>query len=136
VSNRLGNVRSYVAAVIAASICSLQAQALAFHVHAAPEQRSGGDRHTHAPAIHHHHHDDQTGDIRLSDASGNVETITLAVPAATSFEAIALDALPAEVQPFQQPELIARMPAVELHSHGPPLAPHSFLRGPPSSVPF
>lgn len=130
-------MRPFIAAVIAAAVCSLQAQALAFHVHPVPDQ-SRSDRHTHTPAIHHHEHhhdhDNSAGERGLSVTREDVDTIKLMVPAAVSFDALDRDAVTADVWSFEQPELTARMPPVELRSHGPPLARSTFLRGPPPST--
>ena len=125
-------MRSYLAVVLAGAICSLQVQALAFHVHAIPEH-AADNRHTHAPAIHHHDDDFDLGaHVETVDASTGT-VITIAVPAATAVSALAVDAEMTENLRAPEPQLIGDARAIEVRSHGPPPIRNSLLRGPPSS---
>ena len=135
-------MRRYIAAVIAASVCSLQAHALAFHVHAAD---SGTSHHTHAPAIHDHpdeysDHDEADRALHITSvadaASGTGTVITVMVPACAACETIAVDT--GIVTSLRTPELriVGEARAIEVRSHGPPLIFDSPLRGPPTSLLF
>ena len=131
-------MRSYLAAVIAGSVCSMQAQALAFHVHAAPEQ-PGADRHTHVPAIHHHeddtHHDeDQRRHVDADDWSAGGTVITIAVPVGTTTADMVMHAELAEALCAPELQLIGETRAIDVRSHGPPAPRNTLLRGPPTSV--
>ena len=117
------------------SVCSLQAHALAFHVHAVPDH-SGMERHSHAPAIHHHGHSDDLDDTLHLEADEESEgaVITVVVPPITAWSSIdAFIELAASLEaPLMQ--VIGEARAIEVRSHGPPPARDAALRGPPSST--
>ena len=117
------------------SVCSLQAHALAFHVHAAPDH-SGMDRHSHAPAIHHHDHaDDLDGTLHLeADEESEGAVITVVVPPMTARASIDgfLELADSLGAPLMQ--VIGEARAIEVRSHGPPPARDAALRGPPVST--
>jgi hypothetical protein len=116
--------------VIALSVCALQAQAQAFHVHRVPDH-DDASRHAHAAAIH-HHDTVSHGDLRLIEHDETVDTITLTVPAATAFDALIAVCVSATVLSFELPELSGRLPSIEVRSHGPPCLRQPSFRGPPS----
>ena len=129
------DVRSVVGAVVAISVCSLQVHALAFHVHAVPEQL-GIDRHTHGPAIHHHDYygdHDRTPHVDGGDVSAGT-VITVAIPVMTMCTPIDTHAEMTETLQVPSLQVIGEARAIEVRSHGPPAVPNDTLRGPPPST--
>jgi hypothetical protein len=126
-------VRRGLAALIVLSLCSLQVQALAFHVHAVSDHPEDRD-HQHGPAIHHHGDLDRAPHIDAEDVSAVGAVITIAVPAATGSDAIAVYAEFTEALPAPELQLIGDTRAIDVRSHGPPPPRNSFLRGPPTSA--
>jgi hypothetical protein len=129
-------VRKCIAALVAIAVCTLQAQAMSFHVHAAADhsERAG---HAHGPAIHQHHHQrDQSSPsssrVRLTADDEGSGAITLLVPAGTMAHAVAFSAVPAEMLSFDLAELTSRIADVEFRSHGPPVLWRPSFRGPPA----
>jgi len=125
-------VRKGLAALVALSLFSLQAQSLAFHVHVV-QDNDRDDDHRHAPAIHHHADFDNTRHI--DEADPTADSLTLTVPVATPFsvERSLADSSAALLVP--QPQRSDRTRAVDMRSHGPPVQRASSLRGPPTSLP-
>jgi hypothetical protein len=118
--------------VLAGAICSLQVQALAFHVHAVPEH-AADNRHTHAPAIHDHTDNfDLVAHVESLDASTGT-VITIAVPVVIAVSALAVDAELTGDLRAPELQLVGDARAIEVRSHGPPPIRYSLLRGPPSS---
>ena len=136
-SNRLATVPRFLSGVVILTLLSLQSQALAFHVHAMPDEvRDGNDHHRHGPAIHDHaHHGDVDPSPRLSESTAVDDVLTIAVPTAATRPVATLQAEPTEA--VQVPELIqvGTTPAIEVRSHDPPADRQPPLRGPPSSIP-
>jgi hypothetical protein len=130
-------VRRYLAALVALSVCSLQAQALAFHVHRGADH-DADDRHTHGPAIHHHSQHHSEAHYAVSAAEEEESTggvVTLTVPAAVHLDAVPVCG-PVEVASFEPTlELVQRMVAHDVRSHGPPSLLRPSYRGPPASLP-
>jgi hypothetical protein len=130
-------VRRVLAALIALSVCSLQAQAMAFHVHRAPDHEREA-RHAHAPAIHHHDHHTADPDHPLTieddDESASVLTLTVAPAAHVDSPPVAgaVDdvALLERVIVF-----VGHIDALDVRSHGPPALHRPFYRGPPIPSP-
>jgi len=131
-------VRQFLAALVALSVCSLQAQALAFHVHRGADH-DADDRHAHGPAIHHHsqHHSESHHAVSAAEEeerTGGV--VTLTVPAAVHLDVVPVHGPPAEIAPFEPTlELVQRMVAHDVRSHGPPSLLRPSYRGPPASLP-
>jgi hypothetical protein len=123
-------VRLLVAAVIALSVCSLQAHALAFHVHAAAGRAHS--EHHHGPAIHHHDDIDGAAHVDADESSERGSVITIGVPVALVTASAVSYAEPAQV--FSAPELavICVIRTIDVRSHSPPQSRTTFLRGPPS----
>jgi hypothetical protein len=127
-------VRRSLAAFTALSLFALQAQSLAFHVHAVGDAHD--DDHTHGPAIHAHGSVDFDNALHLEadDSQARGAVITIAVPAATASAAIVICIDFAEALTAPALQLIGGARAIEVRSHGPPPARPSSLRGPPQPV--
>jgi hypothetical protein len=128
-------VRRSIAAFAALSLFTLQAQSLAFHVHAA----GGSDQdnhHKHGPAIHTHGAADfdKKPHVETQDLEARAPAITVAVPAATVTAAIVVYMDMAEATASPSLQLSGDTRAIEVRSHGPPPVDHSSLRGPPDSI--
>jgi hypothetical protein len=126
-------VRRGWAILIVLSLCSLQAQSLAFHVHAAADHAEERDHH-HGPAIHHHDDFEDALHVDERDPSTDGSVLTMAVPAATATSA---DVTYAEVtETLHRPDLqlIGDARTIEVRSHGPPQSRTASLRGPPTSL--
>ena len=125
-------MRRSLAVVVALSVFALQSQALAFHVHSAPDHDDEHE-HRHGPAIHDHHQRSSERLALISESNPAGKVITITVPSATPFSIDLADAEFGEVFTLPLPELSARVFAVDVRSHGPPPIQNCFLRGPPSS---
>ena len=123
------------AAFAALSLITLQAQSLAFHVHAVGDTYDD-DQHNHGPAIHAHGGADfdEVLHVEAQDSQARGAVITIAVPAAIATIAIVVHIDFAETSTAPTLQLIGDARAIEVRSHGPPPAGHSFLRGPPNSI--
>ena len=126
-------VRRCLAVLVAFSLVALQAQSLAFHVHAAVDAHHDDD-HRHGPAIHQHDDLDSDRHIDEGDLPRGGAVISMAVPAATISTTITVHAELVESIPALELRLIGDARAIEVRSHGPPTARTTFLRGPPSSA--
>ena len=126
-------MRRGLAVLVVLSLCSLQVQSLAFHVHGVPDHAEDRE-HQHGPAIHHH---DDFGSARHVD-EGDLATggavITIAVPAAATSTIVVVHAEFAEALSVLELQLAGDARAVDVRSHGPPPPRNSFLRGPPTSL--
>jgi hypothetical protein len=126
-------VRRCLAIFAAVSLFTLQAESLAFHVHAAPDAHHVDD-HQHGPAIHHHDDFDSARHIDEGELSPSGTVITVAVPVATASTLVIVHAVLAEALPIPELRLIGDARAIEMRSHSPPPLHNSLLRGPPSSA--
>lgn len=126
-------MRRGLAVLIVLSLCSLQVQALAFHVHAVPDHAEDRD-HQHGPAIHHHDDADRDPHVDGGDVSAGGSVVTIAVPVATASAAVVVYAEFVEALPATELQPIGDTRAIDVRSHGPPPAPNAFLRGPPTSA--
>jgi hypothetical protein len=114
------------------SLFALQAQSLAFHVHAVSEHHD--EDHQHGPAIHHHDDFEDALHVDERDASTGGATITVAVPAATVSALVVVDAELGEAVHRPDLQLIGDARTIEVRSHGPPQSRTASLRGPPTSI--
>ena len=126
-------MRRGLAAFIVLSLCSLQGQARAFHVHAVSDHEEDRD-HQHGPAIHHHDDFDRALHADAGDVSAGGTVITIAVPVATGSAAVVVYAEFPDALPTPELRLVGDARAIDVRSHGPPPARNSLLRGPPSSA--
>lgn len=125
-------VRRSLAGLTALSLFALQCQTFAFHIHSVPGHMHG-QRHSHGPAIHHHDHPGSGPLSLISRPNTSDDVITVAVPAAVSFAVAVAGTGFGDVFSLHVPEMSARVFAIDVRSHSPPLARSFFLRGPPSS---
>jgi hypothetical protein len=126
-------VRRGLAVLVVLSLCSLQVQSLAFHVHGVPDHAEDRE-HQHGPAIHHHDEFDAARHVDEGELSEGGTVITIAVPAAATSTIVIVHAEFAEALSVLQLQLAGDARAVDVRSHGPPPNRHSFLRGPPASL--
>ncbi len=128
-------VRRGLAVLIALSLCSLQVQALAFHVHAVPNDTDDRD-HQHGPAIHEHGdgYFDREPHVEAEDSTAHGAVITVAVPVANAPAAIGVYAEFAETLLTPELQLLGDARAIDVRSHGPPPPRNALLRGPPASI--
>ena len=127
-------MRRGLAILIVLSLCSLQVQSLAFHVHAIADHAQERE-HQHGPAIHHHDDFDSALHVDAGELSAAGAVITIAIPAATASAAVVVFAELTEAGSTPELQIIGDVRAIEVRSHGPPQAHNTFLRGPPSSLP-
>lgn len=128
-------MRRFLAALAVLSVFSLQAQALAFHVHAmSGDEHDDHDRH--GPAIHDHgrHHDGERAPY-LTESHESGAIITIAVPPAAMWAAEAQPADQTDALDAPALQCAGAVRAVDVRSHGPPDHQSSGLRGPPASTP-
>ena len=124
-------MRSFLAVGLALSISALQAQSLAFHVHAAPDRATA--EHRHGPAIHAHEIDfDEELHVEPQDSKKGGSVITVAVPIATVTAAAVVDAEITQALGTTELQLSGDARAIDVRSHSPPPLLNPFLRGPPS----
>ena len=126
-------MRRHLAILIVLSLFSLQAQSLAFHVHATADHGEDRDHH-HGPAIHYHDDFDSARHVDKDDRETGSAIITMAVPTGTVSTTVIVYA------ELDEPIVVVELqPAgdagvVEVRSHSPPTAESSCLRGPPTFI--
>jgi hypothetical protein len=118
--------------MVALSVCVLQAQALAFHVHSVPEH-GRSTHHSHAPAVHHHHLNVESGGkLKFTAADEIGPAVVLSVPAATATFVMTADAVVTTGPWLARPAPSAlRVSSLDVRSHGPPRMWRPSFRGPP-----
>jgi hypothetical protein len=126
-------VRRCLAVFAALSLFALQAQSLAFHVHAVSDHDHDED-HQHGPAIHHHDDVDSALHVDEPDPSTDGSVLTMAVPAATATSADVTFAEATESLHRPDLQLIGDARTIEVRSHGPPQRRTDSPRGPPTSL--
>ena len=126
-------VRRGLAVLVVVSLCSIQVQSLAFHVHAVSDHSEDRDHH-HGPAIHHHDDIDSVRHVDEEERSTAGTVITIAVAAATTSVGFALVTMVAETLATPELQLIGDARTIDVRSHGPPKSRSDFLRGPPTSI--
>jgi hypothetical protein len=128
-------VHRLLAALIALSLVSLQAQSLAFHTHAVADEHDDHDvdhRDHHAPEVHHHEPSD--ADLHVAEPDADSDTVTVAVPAATIVTGLILHLASAAAPLGAERQDAGRAPFVATRSHDPPARSHPRFRGPPTSI--
>ena len=124
-------MRSLVAAIVAVSVCSLQAHALAFHVHAISGHTEDAS-HQHGPAIHHHDDFDSARHVDEEERPDAGPVITIGIAATIAAAVSGAVGVVAEALPTPELQLIGDARAIDVRSHGPPHSRNSSLRGPPA----
>jgi hypothetical protein len=128
-------VHRLLAALIALSLVSLQAQSLAFHTHAVADEHDArdADHHDHrGPELHQHVGSETDRHVDEADVASDV--VTVAVPAATVFTQLVLHIESAGVLIGAPREDAGRAPSVAARSHDPPAHSQPRFRGPPTSI--
>ena len=123
------------AALVALSLVSLQAQTLAFHTHpiASEHEDRDADHHDHhGPELHHHVASETDLHVDVADFASDV--VTVGVPAATVFTQLVLHIESAGVLIGAPGHDAGRAPSVATRSHDPPAQSQPRFRGPPTSI--